>query len=144
MATDLKNRFHTNATPKEDSWAIFIIKVVQTFHFINTLFNLVNAAFTSLEGTLSPAKFLFKKKITSWRFFKSTLKTNLPDKLHQEQQPLDLQIQAKILTRCRNYLKTMQQWWDYGRWRGNKKGGGAGGKGQSQEKDQKLSKPKQI
>ena len=62
MATDLKNRFHTNAIPKEDLWGIFIIKVVQTFHFINTLFNLVNAAFTSPEGTLSPAKFLFKKK----------------------------------------------------------------------------------
>ena len=55
MATDLKNRFHTNAIPKEDLWGIFIIKVVQTFHFINTLFNLVNAAFTSPEGTLSDA-----------------------------------------------------------------------------------------
>ena len=42
----------------------FYNKVVQTFHFINTLFNLVNAAFTSPEGTLSPAKFLLKKTKT--------------------------------------------------------------------------------
>ena len=142
MATDLKNRFHTNAIPKEDLWGIFIIKVVQTFHFINTLFNLVNAAFTSPEGTLSPAKFLFKKKITSWRFFKSTLKTNPLGELHQEQQPLDLQIQAKIFTRCRNYLETMQWWWDCGRRQGNKRGrGGQAGRERAKRKTEGFPSP---
>lgn len=102
MVMDLKDRYYRccmknqDSLLKEDSWGIFIIKMVWTFHFRDTLFNLVIATFIPSGKVFSYIFDLFEKLPVDTSL-NPAFKIKPLGKLHQDLQLFDLQIQAKVL-----------------------------------------------